>query len=232
MSIDSNDLYNFLKGKGFNYLYHANTVTTSCTFIESNGLLSRGAVENQNLIQTLQKSDHADKINGVWNDIFLDVVDMHEYFPRENFYGPVLFKFKLEILKNKYFPEIWITKDNPYYWTPNLEMHKKYYNDLNEYANNFDYNLNNNLIQKKMITLKNCLNPLSFNNLDSIILDDPEITLDGNDLYECANNILSTTLKDNGLNSNLLTPRRHSTKCFCLENYSTMSTNDLKNLFL
>ena len=39
------DVYDVLQTKGVNILYHANTVTTSCTFLRIGGLASRGYVE-------------------------------------------------------------------------------------------------------------------------------------------------------------------------------------------
>ena len=68
--LDPKELYEFFESKKLKYFYHANTVRTSCTFIEQNGLMSRGYVEYKGLTQTPQTSDEVDKKFDVWNDIF------------------------------------------------------------------------------------------------------------------------------------------------------------------
>lgn len=51
------NIKHILLEKGVTHLYHANTVATACTFIENNGLLSRGAVDDLGLYQTSQATD-------------------------------------------------------------------------------------------------------------------------------------------------------------------------------
>src|SRR5690606_37273074 len=104
--------YQYLTENGITHLYHANTVATSMTFIEQNGLLSRGAVEARQLFQTPQDSDEIDKAIDVWNDVFFDSDDLHGYFPRENRYGPVSFKFFVDLVLNENY-HFWVTKNNP-----------------------------------------------------------------------------------------------------------------------
>src|SRR5690606_6072642 len=112
MKLDNYQLYKFLSEAGISKLYHANTVTTSISFIKADGLLSRGAIESSGLVQTPQKSDWIDKEYNVWNDIFLDTIDLHSYFNRQNYYGPVLFQLSAKfIIEEDY--DISITKKNP-----------------------------------------------------------------------------------------------------------------------
>lgn len=101
MKLNNKDLYNFYKEKNINYLYHANTVGTTITYFQQNGILSRGAVENKGLFQTSQSSDDIDKILGVWDDVFIDTTDLHSYFNRQNHYGPILFEFLTELILNE-----------------------------------------------------------------------------------------------------------------------------------
>ena len=75
INVDPIELFQFFEQKNFKYFFHANTVTTSCTFIQKNGLYSRGAIETMGLMQTEQSSDYIDKQFGVWNDIFIDLFD-------------------------------------------------------------------------------------------------------------------------------------------------------------
>ncbi len=52
------------------------------------------------LFQTPQLSDEIDKVVDVWNDVFFDSQDLHGYFPRQNLYGPVSFKFSIDLILN------------------------------------------------------------------------------------------------------------------------------------
>jgi len=111
------DVYEILREKGVERLHHANSVTTSCSFLALRGLASRGAVEAARLAQTAQDSDQLDRQFGIWNDIFTDGVDLHQRARRRNLYGPVLFALPLECLLN--LPggfDVLVTKDNPIRW--------------------------------------------------------------------------------------------------------------------
>jgi hypothetical protein len=99
--MQGNEVYGVLKQIGAVHLHHANSVNTSCTFLEQGGMLSREFVESHKLLQTAQSSDGVDKTYGIWDRIFLDHVDIHDRGGRArgaNYYGPVLFIFDIEIL--------------------------------------------------------------------------------------------------------------------------------------
>lgn len=49
--------------------------------------------------QTPQDSDALDKKYNVRDDIFEDALDLHATYRRANYYGPVLFVLKLELLR-------------------------------------------------------------------------------------------------------------------------------------
>ena len=66
------DLYDILRSKGINQLFHANTVATSITFLNEAHLLSRKYVEDNKLFQTAQYSDEKDKAFDIYDDIFVD----------------------------------------------------------------------------------------------------------------------------------------------------------------
>lgn len=113
------DVYEVLKGIGASRLHHANTVTTSCTFLEHGGLLSRGYVESHHLEQTYQPSDDIDQKYGIWDRVFVDHVDIRYRAGRvkgPNQYGPVLFELPLDILLNlPTASDVLVTKMNPIY---------------------------------------------------------------------------------------------------------------------
>jgi hypothetical protein len=67
------------------------------TFIEAKALLSRHYVEVNGLLQTPQYTDEKDKSLGIWDSVFLDGYDLHLPFG-VNYYGPVLFVMKLDLL--------------------------------------------------------------------------------------------------------------------------------------
>ncbi|RTZ23381.1 hypothetical protein EKN09_09165, partial [Vibrio penaeicida] len=126
MKLDNQELHELLVKKGVTHFHHANSLATAITFIEEEGLLSRGDVEKEDLIQTNQSSDDDDKDFDVWDDIFIDIVDLHGYFPRQNLYGPVLFKFNIDFLLDDDL-DIWVTKNNPIYWNHQLKHSDKYF---------------------------------------------------------------------------------------------------------
>jgi len=63
MELPANRVYQILQDKGIRYLYHANSVLTSCQFLRAGALLSRGTIERRELYQTDQSSDDIDYIS-------------------------------------------------------------------------------------------------------------------------------------------------------------------------
>lgn len=219
MKLDNIELYQFLKGKEILYLYHANTVATSVSFILSGGLLSRGNIDRSRLTQTIQASDDEDKEFDVWDDVFLDTADLHGYFPRQNLYGPVLFKFKICFLLNDDV-DIWITKNNPMYWDSTLSDEDKYFQSVEELIEKWDsYDR-----QKKMITIRKASVPVLFSVLDEIRLDDPEIIIHGdtNVFIEMKNALFSATEGFHALRTKFKV--RKCSHCYCKNNYLNQVT--------
>lgn len=131
MNLDNIQVRDFLVERGIYYLYHANTVLTSCTFLRNGGLLSRGYVEDNGLLQTPQQSDDIDKKYGIQYDIFFDDCDIHLRSNNVNYYGPVLFKFSVDVLLAEIHSPVKITKRNPLYWK-NVEPSSEYFNSIVE----------------------------------------------------------------------------------------------------
>jgi hypothetical protein len=52
-------------------------------------------------------------------------------FPRQNIYGPVLFKIKTNFLLNDNL-DVWITKDNPVYWGARHKSSDHYFQGIEE----------------------------------------------------------------------------------------------------
>ncbi len=233
MKLNQIELHDFFNEKGITHLYHANTVTTSIAFLTSNGLLSRGLASSMNLPQTIQTSDAADVLHNVWNDIFLDTADLHGYFPRQNLYGPVLFRFNIDFLlntENDY--NIWITKNNPCHWHTDITDSDKYFtnvSELQEKWGNYDQH-------QMMVTLRNLQTPILFNYLEDITLDDHAITITIGEtqesLYDYSHNLLnSAKMQNHNLNNIPINKRSCSHSCYCRVNYSGMTDNVLIKLF-
>jgi hypothetical protein len=130
-------VYEILKAKGVKYLYHANSVLTSLTFIQQNSLLSRAFVQKNGLLQTPQKSDEEDKKFNVWDDVFLDGLDLHKKYSRPNNYGPVLFALKLELLQAPSLPPLLVTSNNPWFWKDGEHLNERYCSTTNIIQENY-----------------------------------------------------------------------------------------------
>ncbi len=229
MKIDNIKLYEFLQEKGITHFFHANTLTTALTFIENNGLLSRGLVEKLGLNQTIQSSDDDDKRFDVWDDVFVDTTDLHGYFPRQNLYGPILFKFNIEFLLENTL-DIWITKNNPIYWNSTLTNQDKYFQDIDDLKMNWDVFDR----QRKMFTIRKSDKPILFNNLEKIIVDNPNVQLgDKTHLYNEVVRELTAIAEKNTFLKGKFEDRNCSSSCFCKKNYLyDIGEENLRRLFL
>lgn len=214
MKLDNKELYDLLKRKKVSNLFHANTVATSITFIQEGGLLSRQDIEEQALYQTPQTSDEIDKLFGVFGDIFLDTTDLHEHFSRQNHYGPVLFRFKLELLLDQNL-DIWVTNNNPIHWDRHSEPEENYFQSVKELARKWDdYD-----IQRKMFTVRKPAGPILFDYLEEIILDNPKVKInDDVSLRKESRRALKKATKEKTQLREILTWRECG-HCFCQDNY-------------
>lgn len=152
--LNPEELYKFLQKKNITHLFHANTVATSLLYLEHKNLLSRQYVEDHKLYQTSQYTDEKDKKLGIYDDIFLDIVDIHSYLSRPNFYGPFLFVFNVEILISGLIEAVRITKKNPSAWDPEGNTDEWYYSKIEDFE--ADYMQGDRVADVgKMIILRN-----------------------------------------------------------------------------
>lgn len=233
MKLNNQELYNFFVEKEILALYHSNTVGTTITYLQNGGLLSRGAVEDKGLFQTYQKSDEKDKIVDVWYDVFLDTADLHTAFNQENFYGPILFELDRELIKDENF-EIWITKNNPWFWNVNTSMEERYFQNVEELKKLW-HTIDR---QRKMITIRNNHSPILFNYVRGVFVDDPQhtINIDNKDiiLFNSAKNEIIKNLSDDHILKGKFRPRTNCSRwCKCIKQYKTdYNIENLKRLFL
>jgi len=231
MKLNHQDLYNFFVEKNILALYHANTVGTALTYITNGGLMSRGFVEENGLLQTAQSSDEIDKVLDVWNDVFIDTTDLHSFFGRENHYGPILFEFDRELIKDESF-DIWITKNNPIYWRPDTTQEDRYFQNMGEVREKWDGIQR----QRKMITIRKKSEPILFNYVRRIIVDDPRVSIPGEQerihvFNEAFHRIKMTITETHPLKGKFIT--RTCGSCWCTNNYlNQRSVSEIKRLFL
>lgn len=227
------EVYDVLEGIGATGLHHANSVTTSCTFLEQGGLLSRGFVEDHKLLQTPQAaSDEIDKKYGIWDRIFLDHVDIHERAGRRkgpNQYGPVLFVFPLEILLG--LPtgtEILVTRRNPIYWYDGQADNGRWYENAEDLAGNIRFG-----DFDKMLVVRTPSEVLAFpNGRARVFLDDPQRGLaSGENAYAHAEGRLTAAAAAGGV---ALSVGRHGCRdgCSCIEKYGAYGVEKLDKYFL
>ncbi len=116
------------------FLYHANSVETSISYLRYGSVFSREKCVEYKFPQSSQWSDKLDQKYGIWNDIFINFSDLHQNFKKPNSYGPILFCFNINrlfdyLLKNG--SNLGITKINPNRWE---EQHQ----DVDKWLSNFE----------------------------------------------------------------------------------------------
>jgi hypothetical protein len=179
MQLPSRDVFTHLLQSGVTHLHHANTVTTSCEFIRKKQLIARGCMDRLGLNQTPQASDANDKVQGVYFDIFLDSVDIHNRASRRNLYGPVLFKLSVERLRAMDLPPLWVTRSNPINWNDNTTQQDKWFQNFTELQLEFVVGRFNQMIVLRhiggVLPLTDCL--------EDIVLDEPQMNDAGLDYF-------------------------------------------------
>lgn len=225
MDIPSKHVFEILDQKGVHELHHANSVGTACHFIRSRSLISRGTVERCGLIQTPQASDDIDKRKGIWFDVFMDSVDIHDRAKKANVYGPVLFVLNKRIIKNSYTGRLWVTKLNPLKWSGKSEK-ERWFQDKED--------INENFIKGRfdqIIVARHCGGELPFKRyLSKIILDDPEMeTYDGVNFYSMAVGALRLAMQDAGIDVPI--KRRKCNKGCSCKNYWRQDDERLFRMF-
>lgn len=129
-NLDIAEIGKLLKERGIYYLYHANAVETSLTYLQKGALLSRQYCISKSLPQTYQKSDPLDQKYGIFDDLFFNLDDQHLRFKKPNEYGPVLFHIHVgwffDFLESA--PDVYlnITRKNPHKWLDSDSMEDRW----------------------------------------------------------------------------------------------------------
>lgn len=209
--LNASEVKHIYMRRGIRFLYHANVVVTSLTFIKQDGLLSRGAVADRGLPQGSQESDQKDKDFGVWNNIFLDSVDIHKRAQDRNKYGPVLFEFSIDVLDSPCIEEVKVTKENPEDWD-SLDPEERYFENAEELSANFQ---KGNFKQELLLKIRND-DVLPFDCLSSVILDNPH--LEDNSYFENAKAKIEVEMRNHCQNA-YLEIRECPQECKCVSKY-------------
>jgi len=218
--MDATEVFGVLKGIGATHLHHANSVTTSCTFLEQGCLASRGFVQDRNLKQTPQTSDGIDQKYGIWHRVFVDHVDIHDRAGRvkgPNHYGPVLFVLDLDVLLE--LPEgskVLVTKKNPVYWRNEEPDGARWFQNQEELAASLHYG-----DFDKMLVIQTPSGKLDFpNRIAQIILDNPQRKVSsGQDAYTYAEDRLKKAAKTGQVQVSII-PRTCRYGCTCVQKYA------------
>ena len=188
------------------------------------------------MIQTPQCSDDLDKRYAIWHDVFLDSVDIHQRANKRNLYGPVLFRFGLEMLLDEQIRSIWITRKNPTEWREHDKREDRYFTSVDEFSNRYskgDFG--------SMFMLRHnggCLRLSPY--LKDIVLDAPSINDDDVDLYSHTVGALRSSAWQGGLKDLAIVRRKCSRYCKCSTEYAALLQNaiaknderELKKLFV
>ncbi|MBD1861371.1 MULTISPECIES: hypothetical protein [Trichocoleus] len=227
MELDARRILEILQDKGVENLYHANTVQTACTFLQSGRLMARGVVKEMGLHQTSQNSDKIDKKYNIWFDLFLDSVDIHDRIKRRNEYGPALFVFDLEALEQDWLPSLWVTKSNPIQWKDNERLTDRYFSSEDEFKQEHRYGE-----FKQMLVLRHCGGILPLDPyLKKVYLDNPQKKLGTVDLYSQAVGALKVSARISGMKNLIIQPYPCKPKCSCVSEYEKLSKSKLKKFF-
>lgn len=224
MDITISQIKQVLLDKGVKYLYHANTVATSVTFLSNGGVLSRGAVEEKGLFQTPQRSDEMDKQLGVFFDIFFDSADIHARANDLNAYGPVTFVYSIDVLDALGDHEVKITRDNPIRWDDTMGEEKRYFTKLISLQTAYQKGA-----FKQHLTICNIHEPLPFSPyLVKIMIDNPNIP--NTTYFDEAVDQINSLLKQGEIKAPLEI-RQCSEHCKCQEKYKNYSHEFIYNKF-
>jgi hypothetical protein len=218
------EIYEILKDIGVTHLHQANSVTTSCTYLQQGGIVSRGFAEDHRLQQSAQPTDELDRKYGIWNTIFVPHVDIHDrqgQTKAPNIFGPVLFVLDLDILLR--LPpgaEVRVTKRSPAYWYDTESDTARWFQNAEEVAQN----LSTDEIHK-MPSIQSPSGRIDFpNRRVRIILDDPQRQLQsGVNAFTHAETRLREAAESGKVEVSI-ERRKCQMGCICPSKYATWST--------
>ncbi|TKJ37653.1 MAG: hypothetical protein CEE38_06160 [Planctomycetes bacterium B3_Pla] len=225
MDLKSSEVFEILKNENIHRLYHADSVITSCSFLKKGCLLSRGELESQGLPMTDQISDDKDKKFGLWRDIFVDGIDIHDRINKRNLYGPVLLCIDTSVLTEGGISSIRVTKSNPQNWSSNSQEEERYFQTIDEFKYGYNYG-----DFQKMFVIPNGNGSIKFKEyLRKIVVD--YIIPNGNQLWERAIEALKAAGKESKIDHIPIEKRNCTCECNCVQKYRMMQPKTLHKFF-
>lgn len=213
------EVYDVLALRGVTRIFHANSVKTSLSILSLGGLASRRLVEGSGLSQTNQITDDIDRKYGIWGDVFMDTVDIHQRVSNRNNYGPVLFVMDVGVLKA--LPpgsQVLVSRLNPSKWDSTSCDAERYFLNSDELKagvniGNFD----------QMLIVRTANEIIHFGDfLQSIILDEPKLTNGTSPEFDSAETALNAAAAAKGIRVRV--SRRQCAPCGCITSYSALVT--------
>lgn len=228
MELNANEILEVLREKGVDALYHANTVQTSCTFLYQGHLMSRGNTDERGLAQTSQQTDKVDMKYGLWYDVFLDGVDIHDRARQRNFYGPALFVFDIELFSQDWLSSLWITKKNPQHWEETDVASDRYFSSVEDFRKNYRKGNFDKIFVLRHIGGVLRLKPY----LKKIVLDDPKLKSGGVGVYDQAFGALKASARIGGMDNLIVEPHACKDGCSCISEYQKMLEKTISKFFV
>lgn len=216
--MNGQEVFEVLQAKGILRLYHANSVTTSCTFLRQGALVSRGYAEANRLPQTYQYTDEKDKKYNVWNDVFLDTDDYHRRISDQNKYGPVVFMMDSQILTA--LPSeshVLVTRSNPSDWLDSQTHDDRYFSTKQQLLAGLSLGT-----MSQMLTIRTPNSLLPFGRaLIEVVLDNPQQQLaNQSDAFTSSMTNLSTAASSGSVTAPLRS-RNCNQGCKCVGTYQS-----------
>lgn len=223
MSISVKEIKQVLRDKGVTSLYHADTVATSLLYLESGGLLPGDAWEVSGVMPPSRRRDAETRPLGRFHDVFFASCDEHDRVHRYNLYGPVLYVYSLEVLDQLAGQEVLITREHPLRWAGE-RGEELYFRSVQEMQEQF---CAGDICQ--YVAVRNAHEPIGFDCLQEIVLDDPNIE---NDNFFRAFSKISKLKKQKGIEAPLTVRQcRKCQKKFCRRSYGTLSEKEWEYYF-
>ena len=226
MELPAQPVLDLLAARGVTEVFHAATVCTAGTFIGRMQILSQGTMARLGLRHSPQTSDPVDRQSGIFFDVFLSLVDIHQAARRPNVYGPVLFALSLEHLRQSDMSTLWITKSNPIHWPETPQARNRWFASLKELeagldAEGFDH----------MLAVR-CLGGIlpMRDGLTRIVVDDPMLEHPaGVPLFAAAYGALAAAAGQSGSKAvGHIVRRTCPRRCGCLAGYQEDHEQTLK----
>lgn len=213
------EIYDILVSRNVRSLYHANSVKTSLSLIGLGGLASRELVESTGNAQTNQITDAIDREYGIWGDVFMDTVDIHNRISDRNKYGPVLFVLDVKLLAAlPASARVLVTRLNPSKWGATRNDEERYFLNASELSNGLDIG---NFDQMLVIRTADKIVPFG-SSLQAIVLDEPKLGTDCSQEYRDAETALNNAASRKGIN--VVVSQRKCSPCGCVSSYSAPAT--------